>query len=215
MKLFMFMKHNTTKTILLIFLFLSIVSAANAASFVIGRIYLKNGSVIECSENDRIKLPKRSGKTVFFRNAYRKEEVRENFNAVQIDSIVVWHPATPEHVRKFVPSESLGWLWIYVETPRISVGVYSTKGYGIDTNGGIQVLQRIGLISSKTTYCLKKIREADFTPVGKVGGKANNKFRKKIAAYVSDDPAMADIILNSRTQRDNTVLMLMEYKLGE
>ena len=70
-------KHNATKTVLLIFLFLSTVSAANAASFVIGRIYLKNGSVIECTENDRIKLPKRSGKTVFLRNAYRKEEVRE------------------------------------------------------------------------------------------------------------------------------------------
>lgn len=38
-------KHNATKTVLLIFLFLSTVSAANAASFVIGRIYLKNGSV--------------------------------------------------------------------------------------------------------------------------------------------------------------------------
>ena len=36
-------KHNATKTVLLIFLFLSTVSAANAASFVIGRIYLKNG----------------------------------------------------------------------------------------------------------------------------------------------------------------------------
>ena len=193
-------KHNATKTVLLIFLFLSTVSAANAASFVIGRI----------------KLPKRSGKTVFLRNAYRKEEVRESFKAAQIDSIIAWHPATPEHVRKFVPSESIGWLWIYVETPQISVGVYSAKGYGIDTNGGIQVIQRNGLIfRSKTAYCLKKTGETDFTPVGKVGGKANNKFRKKVAAYVSDDPAMADIILNSRTQRDKTVLMLMEYKSGE
>lgn len=150
-------KHNATKTVLLIFLFLSTVSAANAASFVIGRIYLKNGSVIECTENDRIKLPKRSGKTVFLRNAYRKEEVRESFKTAQIDSIIAWHPATPEHVRKFVPSESIGWLWIYVETPQISVGVYSAKGYGIDTNGGIQVIQRNGLIfRSKTVYCLKK-----------------------------------------------------------
>lgn len=209
-------KHNATKTVLLIFLFLSTVSAANAASFVIGRIYLKNGSVIECTENDRIKLPKRSGKTVFLRNAYRKEEVRESFKTAQIDSIIAWHPATPEHVRKFVPSESIGWLWIYVETPQICVGVYSAKGYGIDTNGGIQVIQRNGLIfRSKTVYCLKKTGETDFTPVGKVGGKANNKFRKKVAAYVSDDPAMADIILNSRTQRDKTALMLMEYKSGE
>lgn len=209
-------KHNATKTILLIFIFLSTVSVANAASFVIGRIYLKNGSVIECSGNDRIKLPKRLDKTIFFRNAYRKEEVRESFKAARIDSIIAWHPATPEHVRKFVPSESLGWLWIYVETPRISVGVYSAQGYGIDTNGGIQVMQRKGLIfRSKTAYCLKKTGEADFVPVGKADGKANNKFRKKVAAYVSDDPAMANIILNSRTQRDKTVLMLMNYKSDE
>lgn len=205
-------KHIATKISLLIFLCLSTISTTIASSFVIGRIYMKNGSVIECSEKDRIKLPKRSGKTVFLRNAYRKDEVRERFRADQIDSIIAWHPATPEHIRKFVPSESLGWLWIYFETPRISIGVYSAKGYGIDTNGGIQVLQRIGLIShSKTAYCLKKTGKTDFTPVGKVGGKANNKFREKVAAYVSDDPAMADIILNSRTQRDKTVLMLVDY----
>lgn len=205
-------KHIATKISLLIFLCLSSISTTIASSFVIGRIYMKNGSVIECSEKDRIKLPKRSSKTVFLRNAYRKDEVRERFRADQIDSIIAWHPATPEHIRKFVPSESLGWLWIYFETPRISIGVYSAKGYGIDTNGGIQVLQRIGLIShSKTAYCLKKTGKTDFTPVGKVGGKANNKFREKVAAYVSDDPAMADIILNSRTQRDKTVLMLVDY----
>lgn len=205
-------KHLATKISLLIFLCLSSISTTIASSFVIGRIYMKNGSVIECSEKDRIKLPKRSGKTVFLRNAYRKEEVRERFRINQIDSIIAWHPATPKYIRKFVPSESLGWLWIYFETPRISIGVYSAKGYGIDTNGGIQVLQRIGLIShSKTAYCLKKTGKTDFTPVGKVGGKANNKFREKVAAYVSDDPAMADIILNSRTQRDKTVLMLVDY----
>lgn len=205
-------KHIATKISLLIFLCLSTISTTIASSFVIGRIYMKNGSVIECSEKDRIKLPKRSGKTVFLRNAYRKDEVRERFRADQIDSIIAWHPATPEHIRKFVPSESLGWLWIYFETPRISIGVYSAKGYGIDTNGGIQVLQRIGLIfHSKTAYCLKKTGKTDFTPVGKVGGKANNKFREKVAAYVSDDPAMADIILNSRTQRDKTMLMLVDY----
>lgn len=83
-------KHNATKAILLIFLFLSTVSVANAASFVTGRIYLKNGSVIECSVNDRIKLPKRSGKTVLLRNAYRKEEVRESFKVDQVDSIIAW-----------------------------------------------------------------------------------------------------------------------------
>lgn len=209
-------KHNATKAILLIFLFLSTVSVANAASFVTGRIYLKNGSVIECSVNDRIKLPKRSGKTVLLRNAYRKEEVRESFKVDQVDSIIAWHPATQEHVRKFVPSESLGWLWIYFETPQISVGVYSAKGYGIATNGGIRILQKRRLLfHSKTAFCLKKKGEDDFVQVGKVSDKANNKFRKEVAEYVSDDPDMADAILNSKTRRDKTLLMLWNYKSGE
>lgn len=209
-------KHLAIKTLLLIILCLSTLSMANASSFVVGRIYMKNGSVIECTEKDRIKLPKRSGDAVFLRNAYRKNEVRERFKADQIDSIIARHPATPEHVHKFVPSESLGWLWIYFETPGICVGVYSAKGYGIGTNGGILILQRQRLLfHSKTAYCLKKAGDDDFVTVGKASGKANNRFREKVAEYVSDDPKMTDAILNSKIRRDKTLLMLENYKPGE
>lgn len=209
-------KQIAIKSLLLIFLFLSSISTVNASSFVLGLIYMKNGSVIECSETDRIRLPKRSGDAIFIRNAYRKNEVKERFKADQIDSIIAWHPATPEHIRKFVPSESLGWLWIYFETPQISVGGYSAKGYGIGANGGIQILRKQRLLfHSKTAFCLKKTGEDDFVPVGKISGKANNKFRKKVAEYVSDDPNIADAILNSKTRRDKTLLMLENYKLGE
>ena len=208
-------KHLAIKTLLLIFLCLSTL-LANASSFVMGRIYMKNGSVIDCTEKDRIKLPRRSGDAVFLRNAYRKNEVKERFKADQIDSIIARHPATPEHVHKFVPSESLGWLWIYFETPGICVGVYSAKGYGIGTNGGILILQRRRLLfHSKTAYCLKKAGDDDFVTVGKASGKANNRFREKVAEYVSDDPKMADAILNSKTRRDKTLLMLENYKPGE
>ncbi|WP_303916193.1 hypothetical protein [Bacteroides mediterraneensis] len=209
-------KHLAIKILLLIILCLSTLSMTNASSFVVGRIYMKNGSVIECTEKDRIKLPKRLGDAVFLRNAYRKNEVRERFKADQIDSIIAWNPATPEHIRKFVPSESLGWLWIYFETPQISVGVYSAKGYGIGTNGGILILQRRRLLfHSKTAYCLKKAGDDDFVAVGKAAGKANNTFREKVAEYVSDDPDMADAILHSKTRRDKTLLMLENYKPGE
>lgn len=61
----------------------------------------------------------------------------------------------------------------------------------------------------------EKAGEDDFVPVGKISGKANNKFREKVAEYVSDDPNMADAILNSKTRRDKTLLMLENYKLGE
>lgn len=195
-------KHLAIKTLLLIILCLSTLSMANASSFVVGRIYMKNGSVIECTEKDRIKLPKRSGDAVSLRNAY--------------DSIIARHPATPEHVHKFVPSESFGWLWIYFETPVICVGVYSAKGYGIGTNGGILILQRQRLLfHSKTAYCLKKAGDEDFVTVGKASGKANNRFREKVAEYVRDDPKMADAILNSKTRRDKTLLMLENYQPGE
>lgn len=209
-------KQIAIKCLWLICLFLASVSTVNAASFVLGRIYMKNGAVIECAETDRIRLPKRSGDAVFLRNAYRKNEVKERFKADQIDSIIAWNPATPEHIRKFVPSESLGWLWIYFETPQISVGVYSAKGYGIGANGGIWILQRQRLLfHSKTAFCLKKTGEDDFVPVGKISGKANNRFREKVATYVSDDPKMADAILHSKTRRDKTLLMLENYKPGD
>lgn len=206
-------KQIAIKCLWLMFLFLSSISAVNASSFVLGRIYMKSGAVIECAETDRIRLPKRSGDAVFLRNAYRKNEVRERFKADQIDSIIARHPATPKHVHRFVPSESLGWLWIYFETPQISVGVYSAKGYGIGANGGIWILQRQRLLfHSKTAFCLKKTGEDDFVAVGKASGKANNRFREKVATYVSDDPKMADAILHSKTRRDKTLLMLENYK---
>ena len=38
---------------------------------------------------------------------------------------------------------------------------------------------------------------------------------KKWPSMSSDDPNMADAILNSKTRRDKTLLMLENYKLGE
>ena len=48
------------RTVLLALLCAATAFAAPAASLVEGRIYLKNGTVVECTGNDRIKLPKKS-----------------------------------------------------------------------------------------------------------------------------------------------------------
>ena len=50
------------RTVLLALLCAATAFAAPAASLVEGRIYLKNGTVVECTGNDRIKLPKKSGR---------------------------------------------------------------------------------------------------------------------------------------------------------
>lgn len=52
-------------------------SMAHAASTVQGRIYLKNGRVIECGEKDRIKLPKHAQDVKLLRRAfYQKSSSR-------------------------------------------------------------------------------------------------------------------------------------------
>lgn len=154
------------KQFLLLPILLAAVASVRGASLVEGRIYLKNGSVIECVGDDRLQLPKRFGKLTILRDAFRKTKAKEIFQSGEIDSVVCWHAQSPEHIRKFIPAESPGWMWVYLETPHICVCIYSEKGYGIDSNGGIQVWQRQGTFSqSRTAYYLKKTGEKEFLTV--------------------------------------------------
>lgn len=197
--------------ILLLFLCLAI-SISNATSLVKGRIYLKDGSVIECDKNDRLKIPKRSRKVKLFRRAFYKDKHKETYTFESIDSIICWHASAPQYLRKFIPSPKAGWLWVYIDTPHICVGVYSKKGYGIASNGGIEVFVRQRYFSSsRTAYYLRKANDIDFCDVGSTKRKARKKFRKRIAEYISDDPILAEYILRSRTSRNKTILMLEEY----
>ena len=97
------------KQFLLLPILLAAVASVRGASLVEGRIY------------------------------FRKTKAKEIFQSGEIDSVVCWHAQSPEHIRKFIPAESPGWMWVYLETPHICVCIYSEKGYGIDSNGGIQV----------------------------------------------------------------------------
>ena len=125
-----------------------------AASLLEGRIYMKNGSVIECTGNDRLKMPKKSGRLKIFRDAFQKTKTKEVLPAGDIDSVICWHTKSPEHTRKFIFGAKPGWMWVYVETPYIKACIYSKKGYGINTNGGIQVWQRRRWFSrSRAAFC--------------------------------------------------------------
>lgn len=150
------------RTVLLALLCAATAFAAPAASLVEGRIYLKNGTVVECTGNDRIKLPKKSGPLKLFRDAFRRTKTKEVFRADSVDSVVCWHPKTPEYLRKFIPAADPGWMWVYLETPYIRVCVWSKKGYGIDTDGGIQIWQKQRTFSqSRTAYFLQKTAGTD------------------------------------------------------
>ena len=183
------------KQFLLLPILLAAVASVRGASLIEGRIYLKNGSVIECVGDDRLQLPKRFGKLTILRDAFRKTKAKEIFQSGEIDSVVCWHAQSPEHIRKFIPAESPGWMWVYLETPHICVCIYSEKGYGIDSNGGIQVWQRQGTFSqSRTAYYLKKTGEKEFLTVGAANRNTKDVFRERIARYVGDDPELAERI---------------------
>ena len=101
---------------------------------------------------------------------------------------------------------------VYLETPHICVCIYSEKGYGIDSNGGIQVWQRQGTFSqSRTAYYLKKTGEKEFLTVGAANRNAKDVFRERIARYVGDDPELAERIRLSSAIRSKTIQLLRDY----
>ena len=70
--------------LLLLFLFAT-TAPLRAAALVEGRIYLKNGSVVECTGDDRLQLPQKSGKLKIFRDAFRKTPVSGFSSASYLD----------------------------------------------------------------------------------------------------------------------------------
>lgn len=180
-----------------------------AASLLEGRIYMKNGSVIECTGNDRLKMPKKSGRLKIFRDAFQKTKTKEVLPAGDIDSVICWHTKSPEHTRKFIFGAKPGWMWVYVE---IKACIYSKKGYGINTNGGIQVWQRRRWFSrSRAAYFLQKHGSSEFQCVGSAYRRSKDVFRERIARYIDDDPTLAERIRQSNAYRDKTILMLHDY----
>ena len=197
--------------LLLLFLFAT-TAPLRAAALVEGRIYLKNGSVVECTGDDRLQLPQKSGKLKIFRDAFRKTKTKDVLPAGDIDSVICWHAKTPEHVRKLVWASDPGWMWVYLETPHIRVCVWSKKGYGIDTDGGIQIWQKQRTFSqSRTAYFLQKHGGDGFRDVGGANRNSKDAFRERVARYVDDDPALAERIRHSNASRSKTVLMLQDY----
>ena len=174
------MNPRIIRAMLLSLLCMATVSAVQAASTVQGRIYLKDGRVIECGEKDRIRLPKHEQDVKLLRRAFYKDKSKEIYRYEEIDSIVCWHATAPEHPRKFIPAPDAGWLWVYVETPHICVGVYSHKGYGIDSNGGIEVLVKYRYLSrSRTAYsCARPVRRTSRSWVRPAAGARSGSARR-------------------------------------
>lgn len=188
-------------------------AAATAGELVEGVVYLRDGSTVEFSGRDRIRLPKRRGNLKAFRDAFGKKRTKQLFPFERIDSIRCRHPYAPEHVRTFLPTVPHGWMWVYFETPHLRTCIYSQKGYDIDTRGGIRLRQRTRIFSrSRTNFYLQKLGETKFFAAGRTDRNPTDAFRERLARYVADDPALADRIRRSSTIRSKTLLLLQAYE---
>lgn len=200
------------KIIFLLFLCIG-VWTVQAGSLVEGVIYLKNGRSIEFKGHDRLKIPSKHRDVKGVREAFAKNRRKEIYPMEEIDSVVCWHARMPEYQRKFLPSSQIGWCWVYFETPHMIALIYSKKGYGVSTNGGIGVYQRQGIFThSKVKYYIRKSGEKEFYSPGKVKARTGKAFREKLCSYIADDEALCSQIRRSDTWRRKTLLLLKDYQ---
>lgn len=200
------------KRLVFVLFLILITVAAHAANLVEGRIYMKDGSVIDCTGADRMQLPGKAGKIKIFRNAYLKTKYKETLQPEDIDSVLCWHSKSSEYVRKLVFAQNPGWMWVYFETPHIRACVYSAKGYYIGADGGIFAMQRRGWFSnSHVDFYLRKQGKSEYQCIGNTYRRTKNTFREGIADYIEDDAELAERVRRSDAYRDKTILMLREY----
>lgn len=191
------------------------VFSVQAAVPVEGIIYFKEGKSVGFSDDNRVCIPRKSKDVKAFRAIFTKDKQKEIYPTEEIDSIVCWHPRTPEYRRKFIPAEGIGWCWQHFATPHIKVCVYSRRGYGIASNGGIQIWQRRGVFSrSRVVYYLRKPGETAYYSPGKMKSRSGNAFRERLCRYVADDAELCRRIRSLDTWRDKSVMMLQEYHIG-
>ena len=198
----------------LLFGLLFILSASlNATCLVEGIIYFKDGKTLEFKDKNRIRIPRKNKEVKAFYDAFASNKQKETFLRENIDSLICWHARTPEHKRKFIPATGVGWCWIYFETPYILACVYAGKGYGISSNGGIEIYKRRGIFSSsKTAYYLRKSGDTSYYSPGKMKSACGKTFLERLCRFVSDDTALCEQIRHSSTWRDKTIAMLKAYQ---
>lgn len=202
------MKH------LCLLLLLLAVSPAAAISLVEATVYLKNGTTETYRDADRIELPCGGKPLKGLRDAFGKRR-KITYRLDEIDSVVCWHPRSPERRHKFRPSTEVGWCWVYLETPHIGVHIYARRGYTIHTNGGISPLkasQWWGLSSTEVGIYLLKTGDTEFYALGEAGRRSQDAFRERICRYIADDPALCERIRASDALRSKTVVLLRDYR---
>lgn len=179
------------------------ISATKVSQQVCGRVYLKGGEVIETTDSSRIGTPaKKHGKLVIVENAFthRAKESRL-IEGTEVDSVQIWQRTRTDRVRTLVYEPDYGWCWQVENANGIRVCGFSPKGYFLAGNGGM---------SARGELIMLVVKDGRIYEFDKPGKMANDEFRRQVAAFVADNPALAQKILDSRLTRSGTLRLIGE-----
>lgn len=189
-------------TILFIFFSMFQSGAKVKGPFVCAEIYTESG-VTEAADSVRIRIPKKHEAVIPVSGAYTKNQKKEEtIGAGRTDSVVVWMPTSPEFRHTLIYYEPYGWCWQLEKNSHIALYACCSNGYRLWGNGGMSPCGK---------YILIAVKNGIATEFKKTHKRADDKFRRRVAALVADDPVLSSMILESRTRRDKTLRMLGLY----
>ena len=182
------MTHS--KTFIACFLFMALLlqscHTATYGTMVCGDIYMTNGTRTTAAGNDRYS---------------------------DVDSIRVWHPASPGDIWTMIPLKGYGWCMRYVENPYITVYTYSSRGYSVFASGRManNYTQRI-FSQSKVHILIAKPGES-VSDIGSISGYGGMRWCERLCTFVADDPELCKVIKQAKRRKFETLKLLANYKV--
>lgn len=195
--------------------FLTLLSACQTARYgtvVCGEVYKKDGSRLSVVQNDRLRMPSGHGSVAVITDIYASNHEKDKISYADLDSVRVWHPASPDEVWTLVPVPGYGWCMRYVDNPSIQVYTYSSHGYGLFANGRMTNFYTQRIVSKTKVRFLIARPGQPVRNIGKVSGYGDRSWREHICSYVADDPALCRRIMQSKRRKYELLQLLSEYK---
>lgn len=195
--------------------FLTLMSACQTSRYgkvVCGEIYKKDGSRLSVVQRDRLRMPSGHGQVVVTTNIYAKNHEKTKISYDSVDSVHVWHPASPDEVWTMVPVPGYGWCMRYVDNPYIQVLCYSSCGYGLFASGRMTNYYTQRIVSKTKVRFLIARAGQPVRSIGKVKGYGDRSWREHICSYVADDPGLCQRIMQSKRRKYELLQLLSDYK---
>ena len=209
------MTHS--KTFIACFLFMALLlqscHTATYGTMVCGDIYMTNGTRTTAAGNDRLRLPLRHGDITVTADIYGEARQKSEYSYSDVDSIRVWHPASPGDIWTMIPLKGYGWCMRYVENPYITVYTYSSRGYSVFASGRMANNYTQRIFSQSKVHILMAKPGESVSGIGSISGYGGMRWCERLCTFVADDPELCKVIKQAKRRKFETLKLLANYKV--